>query len=43
LAASCETVVAPPDLYALRELCRHRFYVVDCVSDIKRKVIALLD
>lgn len=39
----CETVVAPPDLYALRELCRHRFYVVDCVSDIKRKVIALLD
>jgi len=39
----CETTVAPPDLYALRELCRHRFYVVDCVSDIKRKVIALLD
>ena len=39
----CETTVAPPDLYALRELCRHRCYVVDCVSDIKRKVIALLD
>jgi transposase len=39
----CETSVAPPDLYALRELCRHRFYAVDAVSDIKRKVIALLD
>jgi transposase len=39
----CETSVAPTDLFALRELCRHRFYVVDSVSDIKRKVIALLD
>jgi len=39
----CETNVSPPDLFALRELCRHRFYVVDSVSDIKRKVIALLD
>jgi transposase len=39
----CETTVSPPDLFALRELCRHRFYIVDSVSDIKRKVIALLD
>ena len=39
----CETTVSPPDLFALRELCRHRFYTVDSVSDIKRKVIALLD
>lgn len=39
----CETAVAPPDLHALRELCRHRFYIVDSVSDLKRKVIALLD
>jgi transposase len=39
----CETAVAPSDLHALRELCRHRFYIVDSVSDIKRKVIALLD
>lgn len=31
------------DLLALRELCRHRFYFVDCTSDLKRKVIALLD
>jgi len=28
---------------ALRELCRNRFYMVDAVSDLKRKVIALLD
>jgi transposase len=39
----CETTVSPPDLHALRELCRHRFYTVDSVSGIKRKVIALLD
>ncbi len=39
----CETAVAPPDLHALRELCRHRFFIVDTVSDLKRKVIALLD
>jgi len=39
----CETAVSTPDLHALRELCRHRFYIVDSVSDIKRKVIALLD
>lgn len=39
----CETHVASPDLHALRELCRHRFYIVDTVSDLKRKVIALLD
>lgn len=31
------------DLLALRELCRHRFYFVDMASDLKRKVIALLD
>jgi len=39
----CETTVSPPDLHAMRELCRHRFYIVDSVSGIKRKVIALLD
>jgi transposase len=39
----CETTLSSPDLYALRELCRHRFFIVDSVSDIKRKVIALLD
>lgn len=39
----CETAVEPSDLHALRELCRHRFYIVDSISDLKRKVIALLD
>ena len=39
----CETSVEPGDLQALRELCRQRFYIVDMVSDFKRKVIALLD
>ena len=38
-----ETTALPENLHALRELCRHRFYIVDCVSDLKRKVIALLD
>jgi transposase len=31
------------EVLALRELCRHRFYFVDTVAGIKRKVIALLD
>lgn len=39
----CETSVSSPDLHALRELCRHRFWIVDSISDLKRKVIALLD
>lgn len=39
----CETSVSTPDLHALRELCRHRFWIVDSISDLKRKVIALLD
>ena len=38
-----ETNISSPDMHALRELCRHRFFIVDSVSDIKRKVIALLD
>lgn len=37
------TEILPEKIHALRELCRHRFYVVDTASDIKRKVIALLD
>lgn len=39
----CETAVAEPDIHALRELSRHRFFLVDMISDLKRKVIALLD
>jgi transposase len=38
-----KTTLSEPDLLALRELCRHRFFFVDMVSDLKRKVIALLD
>lgn len=33
----------PSDIYELREMCRARFFIVDMVSDLKRKVIALLD
>jgi transposase len=35
----------PPteDLFALRELCRARVFLVNMVADIKKKVIALLD
>lgn len=38
-----ETKVPQEKLHALRELCRNRFYMMDTVSDLKRKVIALLD
>jgi transposase len=37
------TPLTEPDVLALRELCRHRFYFVDMIAGIKRKVIALLD
>lgn len=33
----------PSDIYELREMCRARSFMVDMVSDLKRKVIALLD
>ena len=38
-----QTTLAEPDLIALRQLCRYRFCLVDQISDIKRKVVALLD
>jgi transposase len=38
-----QTSLAEPDLIALRQLCRYRFSLVDNISDLKRKVIALLD
>ncbi len=38
-----KTEVLPENIHALRELCRQRFYVIDMASDIKRKIIALLD
>lgn len=33
----------PSRLYELREMCRARIFIVDMVSDLKRKVISILD
>lgn len=33
----------PSELYELREMCRARYFIVDMVADLKKKVIALLD
>ena len=38
-----ESCIAQPDLLALRDLTRQRFYLVDMISDLKRKALALLD
>lgn len=38
-----ETNVPQDKLFALRELCRNRFWLMDTASDMKRKVTALLD
>lgn len=38
-----KTEILPENIHALRELCRNRFFVIDLISDMKRKIIALLD
>ena len=38
-----QTTLSDPDLLSLRELTRQRFYLVDCVSDAKRKTISFID
>ena len=38
-----ETSVADSDTLALRQLCRYRLWQVQTCSDLKRKIIALLD
>ncbi len=38
-----ETALSDSDLISLREITRQRFYLVDCVSDAKRKAIAFID
>lgn len=38
-----ESVLSDKDLFALRDLTRQRFYLVDMISDLKRKVITILD
>lgn len=35
--------VSQEKLFALKELCRNRFYLIDTASDFKRKIITLLD
>ena len=38
-----ETRVPQDKQFALREMCRNRFYLVDSASDLKRKATALID
>lgn len=38
-----ETSLSDNNLLALRELTRQRFYLIDCISDTKRKVISFID
>lgn len=38
-----ETPLTEPDLLVLRQLCRYRTSLVDSISDLKRKVITVLD
>lgn len=38
-----ETKVPQDKMLALREMCRNRFFLVDSISDLKRKVVALID
>ncbi len=38
-----ESNVPQEKLFALRELSRNRYFIVDSVSDLKRKTIALID
>lgn len=37
------TQLADEDILSLRQLCRYRMYMVDQISDLKRKVISVLD
>ena len=39
----CETSVSDDKILALRDLTRQRFYLVDMVSDLKRKSLTLID
>lgn len=38
-----ETSLTDSELISLRELTRQRFYLIDCVSDAKRKTISFID
>lgn len=39
----CETTVSDDKMLALRDLTRRRFYLVDMISDLKRKSLTLID
>lgn len=39
----CETTVSDDNMLALRDLTRQRFYLVDMISDLKRKSLTLID
>lgn len=43
LGKYCATNLADDDMITLRDLTRQRFYLVDMASDIKKKVIAMMD
>jgi transposase len=38
-----QTSLAEPDMLSLRQLCRYRLSLVDSISDLKRKIITVLD
>lgn len=38
-----QTQLAEPDMLALRNLCRYRMSLIDTISDIKRKVMAVME
>ena len=39
----CETTVSDDKMLTLRDLTRQRFYLVDMISDLKRKSLTLID
>lgn len=39
----CETTLSDDKMFAMRDLTRQRFYLVDMVSDLKRKALTLID
>lgn len=38
-----ETPLSDDKIISLRDLCRQRFYLIDMASDLKRKIIAMMD
>lgn len=38
-----ETKLADDNMLSMRDLCRQRFFLVDIVADLKRKIIAMMD